>query len=112
MTRYKRGDILVTNFPFVDSSAGKRRPVMCLSSIQPKRGIKLYWVLMITSTELKGWKGDVLISDHKAAGLPIPSIIRTAKIACTDDSLIEKKVGTLPSSTTKSVLATVVGVLK
>ena len=37
---------------------------------------------MITSAENRGWPGDVsLVSDYKKAGLPIPSVVRSAKIA-------------------------------
>jgi mRNA interferase MazF len=36
---------------------------------------------MITSAANLGWSGDVPVSDLEAAGLPIPSIIRVAKIA-------------------------------
>lgn len=41
----------------------------------------LLWVLMITSAENRGWVGDVPVTSLPQAGLPVPSIIRTAKIA-------------------------------
>ena len=44
----------------------------------------LVWVLMITSAENRDWPGDIEIPDAAAAGLPIPSVIRTAKIATID----------------------------
>ena len=36
---------------------------------------------MITSAENRGWPGDVALNDLVAAGLPVPSLVRTAKIA-------------------------------
>jgi mRNA interferase MazF len=36
---------------------------------------------MVTSAENRGWPGDVMISDLTEAGLPAPSVVRTAKIA-------------------------------
>lgn len=36
---------------------------------------------MITSAENRGWDGDVMVGDLDATGLPVPSVIRTAKIA-------------------------------
>ena len=39
---------------------------------------------MITAAENRPWTGDVAIPDFAAAGLPIPSVIRTAKIATID----------------------------
>ena len=39
------------------------------------------WVVMITSAENRGWPDDVPVSNLKMAGLPSPSLIRSAKMA-------------------------------
>ena len=103
MTRYREWDVVVTAFPFADDIAVKRRPVVCIAALNPTRTIELYWVLMITSTKLKGWRGDIEIQNRKKAGLPIPSIVRATKIACVDGSLIEKKAGVLDRVTKAEV---------
>jgi mRNA interferase MazF len=36
---------------------------------------------MITSASNRRWSGDVPVSDLDRAGLPAPSVVRTAKIA-------------------------------
>jgi mRNA interferase MazF len=41
----------------------------------------LIWVAMITAAENRRWPGDVVVADHLAVGLPIPSIVRTSKLA-------------------------------
>jgi mRNA interferase MazF len=46
----------------------------------------LLWVLMITSADNRSWPGDVPIKDSNQAGLPAPSVIRTAKIATIEGS--------------------------
>jgi mRNA interferase MazF len=48
-------------------------------SIQELHG--LLWVMMITSSENRGWSGDVVVSDLKVFGPPVAFIVRTAKIA-------------------------------
>jgi len=53
--------------------------VVSAAPLQENHG--LLWVLMITSAENRGWDGDVIVGDLDAAGLPVPSVIRTAKIA-------------------------------
>ena len=106
MMRYKRFDVVVTAFPYADDILVKKRPAVCIASFSPTRSIQLYWVLMVTSTKLKRWNGDVGITNLKKAGLPIPSIIRTAKIACVDASLIEKKSGVLDGTTKQAVQTT------
>ena len=55
----------------------------------------LLWLAMITSAANRGWSGDVTISDLQAAGLPIPSIVRTAKLA-TIEARDAQRLGTLP----------------
>lgn len=101
--RYRRFDVLVTAFPFVDNKMMKKRPVVCIAFFRPAPSITLYWVLMITSTALRKWKGDIEIRDLKKAGLPIPSIIRTCKVACVDGSMIEKRIGTLATQTQEAI---------
>jgi mRNA interferase MazF len=46
----------------------------------------LLWVVMITSAENRRWPGDLAIADLAMAGLPAPSVIRTAKIATIEAS--------------------------
>ena len=41
----------------------------------------MLWVVMITSAENRGWPGDLPVTGLGAAGLPVASVIRTAKIA-------------------------------
>lgn len=59
---------------------------------------------MVTTSVLKGWPGDMDIVDLKAAGLPIPSIIRSLKIACIDVGIIDKKAGHLDARALKSLM--------
>ena len=40
----------------------------------------LLCVVMITSAENRGWPGDVAVDDLSRAGLPVASVVRTAKI--------------------------------
>ena len=41
---------------------------------------------LITSAENRGWPDDVPVANLKLAGLPVPSLIRSAKIATIDAS--------------------------
>lgn len=68
-------------FPYTDTATRQFRPALVVSTggIDDTHG--LLWVLMITSAENRGWPGDVAVSNLRSAGLPVPSVIRTAKIA-------------------------------
>jgi mRNA interferase MazF len=71
--------VLAVPFPDVERPIVQRRPALVVAA-----GLGLHrlaWVLMITSAANPGWPDDVEVSDHAAAGLPIPSVVRTAKIA-------------------------------
>jgi len=50
---------------------------------------------MITSAGNRGWPGDVEVSDLGASGLPMASVVRTAKIA-TIEAKEAERIGVLP----------------
>jgi mRNA interferase MazF len=81
MTSYKAGDIIVVDYPHVETSLLKRRPALVVSA-QPIGPARLVvWAVMITSAANKSWPGDIAIKDHAALGLPIPSVVRTEKMS-------------------------------
>jgi mRNA interferase MazF len=81
---FEPGDVVKVPFPYTDRATRQRRPALVVSdaSLQQRHG--LLWLLMITSAENRGWPGDVAVTNLKVAGLPVPSVIRTAKIATVD----------------------------
>lgn len=102
--KYSIWDIAVTEFPYAEKYDSKKRPVLiCSNPFIINKNITLYWVLMITSTELKGWEGDFEIKNWKSVGLNTPSIVRTIKIACLDQRTIIKKIGVIEKQTQKKI---------
>ena len=81
---FSPGDVVKVPFPYTDRSTRQRRPALVVSSPELQRQHGLSWVLMITSAANRGWEGDVEILDLARAGLPAPSVIRSAKIATID----------------------------
>jgi mRNA interferase MazF len=80
MRRFERWAIVSVPFPYVERPIRQRRPALVVpTGMGAARD--LLWVLMITAAANRGWPEDVAIDDHAAAGLPIPSLVRTAKIA-------------------------------
>jgi mRNA-degrading endonuclease toxin of MazEF toxin-antitoxin module len=80
MPRFERWDIVAVPFPYVERPVEQRRPALVVAST-PGAAHRLIWVLMITAAANQRWPDDVAIDDHGGAGLPIPSVVRTAKIA-------------------------------
>jgi len=100
--RYDSFDIVVVPFPYADRLAEKRRPALVISN--RKLAIHgLIWVAMITSADNEAWSSDVAITDLKRAGLPAPSVVRVAKIACIEPGRIDRRVGRLDKAAARSV---------
>jgi mRNA interferase MazF len=77
---FSQGDVVKVPFPYTDRSTRQSRPVLVVST-GLEDAHKLVWVVMITSAENRGWRGDVAITNPDEAGLAAPSVIRAAKIA-------------------------------
>ncbi|OAN52452.1 type II toxin-antitoxin system PemK/MazF family toxin [Magnetospirillum moscoviense] len=81
MPAFNAWDIVKVPFPYTDRPVRQRRPALVVAANDIQRCHGLLWVLMITSAENRSWPGDVEIIDLLGAGLPAPSVVRTAKIA-------------------------------
>ncbi len=81
---FRRGDVVKVPFPYTDRATRQRRPALVVSGSDLETEHNLVWVVMITSAENRRWPGDLPIADFHAAGLSVPSVVRTAKIATLD----------------------------
>jgi mRNA interferase MazF len=103
-------DIVVVPFPYVDRLAEKRRPALVVST--PRlAAFGVVWVAMITSAENERWSCDVAIRDAVRAGLPAPSVVRPAKLACIDPARILRRAGKLDRKTAREVAERLAGFL-
>ncbi len=67
-------------------------------------------MLMITTARYEQWPEDVALSDWKAAGLSVPCVVRTGKIASLDTRLAEP-IGRLGPVDRAAVARAVVGLM-
>lgn len=95
MPAFESWDVVKVPFPYTDRPVRQRRPALVIAANGIQEGHGLLWVLMITSADNRGWNGDVDVSDLAVAGLPAPSVVRTAKIA-TIEAKEAERIGTLP----------------
>jgi mRNA interferase MazF len=95
LAKFERWTVVSVPFPYVERPIRQRRPALVvLAGMGAAQD--LLWVLMITAAANRGWPDDVPIDDHAAAGLPIPSIVRTAKVA-TIAAIDAQPLGALPA---------------
>lgn len=111
MTRFEAGDIVRVLFPHVERNLRRSRPALVLTRAPLGPDGMLIWVGMITNARRKAWPGDILIEDHEAAGLPVPSLVRTAKIA-TLEAASASRIGRLSESQIAAVRKQILGYLR
>jgi mRNA interferase MazF len=97
-------DVVIVPFPYVDRLAEKRRPALVMSTAALAK-FGLLWVAMITSAANDSWSCDVSIPDLERAGLPAPSVVRTAKIACIEPERVVRRAGKLDTRSAALVAA-------
>lgn len=100
--RFEAFDIIVVPFPYSDRLAEKRRPAVVISN-RKLEALGVLWIAMITSADNESWSGDIPIPDLHRAGLPAPSVIRAAKIACIDPARVLRRAGKLDKATARTV---------
>lgn len=100
--RFAPFDIVIVPFPYTDHLAEKRRPALVVST-SSLRPFRLLWVAMITSAKNDPWACDVAIRDLAKAGLPAPSVVRPAKIACIDPGRVVRRTGRLDAAGSRAV---------
>jgi len=110
MPSFKQGDVIKVPFPYTDRSTRQSRPALVVSAGGIEDAHGLLWVVMITSAENRGWPGDVQVSNLALAGLPVPSVIRTAKIA-TIEAADATKLGRVPPAMFRQVAKRLAGEL-
>ena len=81
MTRFEAGGVVRVLFPHVERNVRRPRPALVVTRQPIGPDGLLFWAAMITNAERERWPGDILIARHEAAGLPVPSMVRTAKVA-------------------------------
>ncbi|MGQ2990437.1 MAG: type II toxin-antitoxin system PemK/MazF family toxin [Brevundimonas sp.] len=103
MPTFEAGTVVRAPFPYTDRDTRQWRPAVVVSDGGVGLGERLCWVLMVTSAENRAWPGDVeLTEDFRSAGLPVASLIRTAKIATVELDRLEG-IGRLPDAVHEAV---------
>lgn len=103
MAGFEQGDVVKVPFPYTERPTRQFRPALVVSAPALESTHGLLWVAMITSAQNRGWDGDFPITAYAAAGLPAPSVVRSAKIA-TIDAMQAQRLGRIPADLRRKVM--------
>jgi mRNA interferase MazF len=96
----KPGDIVIIRFPQADLQAGKLRPALVVA-IAPGHYADVLLALISSRTYQAIPEFDEMIepsdSDYEATGLKAPSVIRLARLATVETSVINARLGNISS---------------
>jgi mRNA interferase MazF len=90
MMSFEAGDLIIVDYPHVETNILKRRPALVISARPLGPDGLVLWAAMITSAANRSWPGDFAIADHHEVGLPIPSVVRAEKLATVASAGAEK----------------------
>jgi mRNA interferase MazF len=102
---YSQGEVLLAWLVFSDGQGAKRRPVLLVRDF----GDADLLVAPITSHPVRT-AADVTVSHWQEAGLKLPSMVRTEKLATIEKTCVAQKLGKLPAADlvkVREVLATI-----
>ena len=85
MPTFEPGVVVRVPFPYTDRPVRQYRPALAVATPSGADAPSVLWGPMITSARNRPWPDDVEIAARDSgAGLPVPSVVRTRKIAMID----------------------------
>jgi mRNA interferase MazF len=102
----KPGDVVLIRFPQADLQAGKLRPALVVA-ITPGRYADVLLALVSSRTYQAIPEFDEIIdpsdSDYEATGLKVRSVIRLARLATVESSVINARLGNISSERLRQI---------
>lgn len=102
---YRRWDVVVVPYPFIEGLEAKRRPALIVSNDAFHQTHGLYWMAMITTAKAGTRPDDIPVTMPEAVGLPEDCVIRPVRLATLSDTLILRRVGTIKTRDRVAVTA-------
>jgi len=103
----KSGDVVLIRFPQADLHIGKLRPALVVA-IAPGRHADLLLALISSRTYQAVPQFDEIIdpsdSDYAATGLKVRSVVRLARLASVETSIISARLGNISSERLQQII--------
>ncbi|MFQ5953948.1 MAG: type II toxin-antitoxin system PemK/MazF family toxin [Kiloniellales bacterium] len=92
---YRRWDVVVVGYPFIEGDTAKRRPALIVSSDALHVAHGVYWIVMITTARAGARAEDIQVTDHRKAGLPMDCVIRVPRLTTLGEAQILYRRGSI-----------------
>lgn len=102
---FSRWDVVAVNYPFIEGDEAKHRPGVVVSTDRLHSAHGLYIVAMVTTARSGIRKDDIQVTDTARAGLPVPCVIRPARLTTLNETMISRRAGTLTAKDRNALAA-------
>ena len=102
---FKRWDVVVVEFPYIEGMDSKRRPALIVSTDRLHRGHGLYWTVMITTAKAGVRPDDIAVTNRAQAGLPEDCVIRVPRMSAFLEYQIVRRLGAIAAKDRNAVTA-------
>ena len=100
---YKRWDVVVVPYPFIDVGEVKHRPALIVSGDALHLTHHIYWIAMITTARAGRQPEDIPVTDRAQARLPEDCVIRVKRLTALNETQITRRIGTLTAKDRRAV---------
>ena len=103
-TTFERGQVVLVRFPFTDLASAKQRPALVVASSGFLCSGRDVVAVAISGRRVhEPGPFDHVVSNWKAAGLLMPSVVRAGKLVTLQRDLIRRSLGTLEATDLEAV---------
>ncbi len=100
---YKRWDVVVVPYPFIDVGEVKNRPALVVSGDALHQPHGIYWIAMITTARAGRQLEDIAITDPARVGLSEDCVIRVKRLTALNENQISRRLGTISTKNRNAV---------
>ena len=100
---YRRWDVVVVPYPFIDVGEVKNRPALIVSSDPLHQPQGVYWIVMITTARAGRQSDDIAIADRARVGLPEDCVIRVKRLTALNENQISRRLGAISTRNRNAV---------
>ncbi|MCC7048546.1 MAG: type II toxin-antitoxin system PemK/MazF family toxin [Alphaproteobacteria bacterium] len=102
---FSRWDVVAVNYFFMEGDTAKHRPGVIVSTDRLHKAHDLCVVAMVTTARAGIRPDDIAVSDLARAGLPVPCVIRSARLVTMNAAMVARRSGTLAMKDRNAVAA-------